>query len=429
MCTNVPLAAPELGQGHGDPSERRGVPPGSAAGLGEPAWEAFYGLVFVASAILVEAAPLDPARRIAASLALAVMVPWYLVLARPVMRLQDEEAWQRAAGGWRGPVYLTGMTALLAAALYANPNAWFLAFALSPQCFSMATPLRRAMGFVILLNAAAGLMFALSGRNAQTIATAVGTVLFAVAFSQVYSRWMVRMIDQSHERAALIGQLESAQTELAAVSHEAGVLAERQRLAAEIHDTLAQGFLSIITLIQAAQAAQTAQAAQAAPEQGAGHLELALATARENLAEARALVAALAPASLDQDGLAGALARATEAAGRAAGFAVSCVTAGAARPLPTTGEVVLLRVCQEALANVRRHATASSVQVRLRYAPGAVELSVTDDGRGFIPAPPEAPGPGFGLRGMRERLRQAGGTLTVESAPGDGTVIRAQVPG
>ena len=425
MCENVPLAAPELGQGHGDPSGRRGVPPGSAAGLGEPAWEAFYALVFAASAILVEAAPLDPARRVAASLALAAMVPWYLVLARPVMRLPDEEAWLRAAATGRGPLYLTGMTALLAVALYANPNAWFLAFALSPQCFSMTTPVRRAMGFVILLNGTAGVMFALNSLSAQSVGTAVGTVLFAVAFSEVYSRWMVRVIEQSHERAALIAELESAQAELAAVSHQAGVLAERQRLAAEIHDTLAQGFLSIITLIQATQAPQAPQVA--AP--GAGHLDLALATARENLAEARALVGALAPASLDAGGLAGALARATEAAGQAAGLAASCVTAGAARPLPTTSEVVLLRVCQEALANVRQHAAAGRVEVRLRYDPGAVELSVTDDGRGFVPLAAEAAGTRFGLRGMRERLRQAGGTLTVESVPGDGTVVWARVPG
>ena len=436
MCENVPLAAPELGQGHGDPSERRGVPPGSAAGLGEPAWEAFYALVFAASAILVEAAPLDPARRIAASVALAAMVPWYLVLARPVMRLPDEDAWQRAAAGWRGPLYLTGVTALLAVALYANPNAWFLAFALSPQCFSMTTPMRRAMGFVILLNATAGVMFALNSLSAQTVGTAVGTVLFAVAFSQVYSRWMLRVIEQSHERASLIAELESAQAELAAVSHEAGVLAERQRLAAEIHDTLAQGFLSIITLIQAARPAAPAAGYQAGA--GAGHLDLALATARENLAEARALVAALTPASLDAGGLAGALARAAGAAGQAAGFAARCVTVGAARPLPTTSEVVLLRVCQEALANVRQHAAAGRVEVRLRYDQDAVELLVTDDGRGFVLSAGEAADPGaagtpagtgFGLRGMRERLRQAGGTLTVESGPGDGTVVRARVPG
>ncbi len=427
MRANVPLAARQLAQEQGQnrDAERVTLPPGPARGLGEPAWEAFYALVFAASAILVEAAPLGPGERVAASLALAAMVPWYLLLARPVLRQDDEQTWHLAAAGWRGPVYLVGMTGLLAVALYANPNAWFLAFALSPQCFQLTAPNRRAMVFVVLLNAVAGLVYGLASWSVQSAATAAGTVLFAIGFSEVFSRWMIRVIEQSRERDGLIARLESAQAELAAVHHEAGVLAERQRLAADIHDTLAQGFLSVVTLIQAAQAAGAADE----------HLDLALDTARENLAEARALVTALAPPTLDGsavdgDGLAGAVARATGTAGRAAGFEASCGAEGAVRPLPTGAEVVLLRVCQEALANVARHAAASRVDVRLRYTAATVELTVTDDGRGFTGGPAGGPaaGAGFGLRGMRERLRQAGGTLTVRSAPGAGTTVRAELP-
>ena len=94
----------------------------------------------MASAILVEAAPLGPGQRVAASVALAAMIPWYLLLARPVLRLDDEKTWHRAAAGWRGPLYLAGMTVLLAVALYANPNAWFLAFAMCPMCFQLTGP-------------------------------------------------------------------------------------------------------------------------------------------------------------------------------------------------------------------------------------------------------------------------------------------------
>jgi signal transduction histidine kinase len=518
MCENVPLAAPELiaaSQPPAQPGQRQGrshdqkrvkergsVPLAPGAGLGEPAWEAFYGLVYVASTVLVESGSLSAAARVTASLALAAMIPWYLFLGRPVMRL-DQETWDRTAASWRGPVYLTGLIAFFAVALHANPNAWFLAFAFSPQCFQVTTPMRRSMVFVVALNGVAALMWALGSRTAQGAATAAATALFSIGFSWVFSRWTARVVEQSHERAALLAQLEAAQAELAAANHEAGVLAERQRLAAEIHDTLAQGFLSIVTLIQAAQAAEgvrpvpAAQAAEgirsARVAQGNGavgrwtaavtgpareHLDLALATARENLAEARALVAALAPASLDDGGLAGAVARAAGATGRAAGIEASCAAEGTARPLPTTTEVVLLRVCQEALANVRRHAAASRVDVRLRYSATAVEVSVTDNGRGFAPAvaasvdtsspldtstaagtgtstpagasslagasrsagasgpggtpgspdPGGLPGSGFGLRGMRERLRQAGGTLSVTTAPGAGTTVRAEIP-
>jgi signal transduction histidine kinase len=450
MHAHVPLAAPvaaeqdqEQSQEQNRDPERVVVSPPPITSLGEPAWEAFYALVFIASAVLVESAHLAPGERVAASLALAAMIPWYIVLGRPVMRLNDER-WVQLAATWRGPVYLTGMIVLFAVVQHANSDAWFLAFALSPQCFQMTTPVRRAMAFVIVLNVVAGLLVVLAGRSAQDIGTAIGTTLFAIAFSVVYSRWTVRVIDQSRERAALIAQLESAQAELAAAYHEAGVHAERQRLAAEIHDTLAQGFLSVVTLVQAAQStrASTAPSGTDAPDLAGEYLELALVTARENLAEARSLISALAPAGLGDAGLVGAVARATSATGKAAGIEATCAAEGDRYPLPTATEVVLLRVCQEALANVRKHAAATSVDVRLRYASKAVELTVTDNGRGFTtaanaaadpPATAETPGAagvsaGFGLRSMSERVRQAGGTLTLASAPGAGTIVRAEIP-
>ena len=520
MHAHVPLAASvtadqDQTQGqdqHRDPERVVVSPP--ATTLGEPAWEAFYRLVYIAGTVLVEAAHLAPGERVAASLALAAMIPWYLVLGRPIMRVSDER-WPELAATWRGPVYLTGMIAAFAVVQHATANAWFLAFALSPQCFQVTTPTRRAMGFVIALNGVGALLIAADGRTAQDIGSAIGTALFAIAFSVVYSNWTTRVIERSRERAALIAQLESAQAELAAAYHEAGVHAERQRLAAEIHDTLAQGFLSIVTLVQAAQStrartaptspSRTAPAAaipttstrirvlaqersapghafgpgaagpgaagpgaagpdapgaagpdRAEPEpDGAGpgarephapdllgqFLELALVTARENLAEARSLISALAPAGLDDAGLVGAVARAADATGRAAGLTATWAAEGEGYPLPTATEVVLLRVCQEALANVRKHAAASRVDVRLRYTAKSVELTVADNGRGFTtaanaateaPTAAEAPGTGmstgFGLRSMSERLRQVGGTLTVASAPGAGTSIRAEIP-
>jgi signal transduction histidine kinase len=428
MRQNVPLAAPELTQDQNRDQERVVVPALAKMSLGEPAWEAFYALVFTASAILVESADLSPAARTGASLALAAMVPWYLFVGRPVIRL-DMEDWERTALTWRGPAYLIGLTAIFAVAVHANPDAWFLAFAYSPQCFQVTTP-RRAMGFVVVLNGVAAVISALAGRSAEGALAATATALFAIGFSWVFNRWAVRVVEQSHERAGLLAQLEAVQAELAAANHEAGVLAERQRLSAEIHDTLAQGLLSIVTLIQAAQASGEGTSARA-------HLDLALATARENVAEARTLVADLAPASLNDGGLPGAMARAAAAAGRAAGIEATCAAEGTVRPLPTPAEVVLLRVGQEALANVRKHAAATRVDVRLCYTDAAVWLSVTDNGRGFTgageasPADPAAagrPGGGFGLRGMRERLRQAGGALTVTSAPGAGTSVRAEIP-
>jgi signal transduction histidine kinase len=213
-------------------------------------------------------------------------------------------------------------------------------------------------------------------------------VIFAVAFSRVYTSWMVRVIEQSLERAALIEQLESTRAELAAAHHEAGILSERQRLAGEIHDTLAQGFTSIVTLIQAAEAGLDAEAS--GPRR---HLDLALSAARENHAEARTLVTVLSPAALGSGNLGDALRRVTEATGAETGLRAHAEVIGTVRPLPTRTEVVLLRVGQEALANVRKHAAAQQVTVRLGYAEGKVQLAVADDGTGFDPQAAHAADP------------------------------------
>jgi signal transduction histidine kinase len=232
---------------------------------------------------------------------------------------------------------------------------------------------------------------------------------------------MARVIEQSLERAALIEQLEATRAELAAAHHEAGVQAERHRLAGEIHDTLAQGFTSIVTLLQAAEASLRPDSQEARR-----HLDLALVTARENLAEARTLVTTLTPAPLEAGTLGDSVHRVTGTTGAQAGIEARAEVTGTARRLPTGTEVVLLRVCQEALANVRKHASAHQVRVRLCYAAATVRLTVTDDGTGFDPAKPDG---GYGLKGMADRVSQVGGTVEVTSAPGAGTEVRAEVPG
>jgi signal transduction histidine kinase len=197
------------------------------------------------------------------------------------------------------------------------------------------------------------------------------------------------------------------------------VTAERERLAGEIHDTLAQGFTSIITLVQAAESELGHDEAQVHK-----HLALALRTARENLAESRALVAALAPAELTESSVLDAIRRQAKRLTEETGVATVVEVQGARRPLPTGVEVVLLRTVQETLSNVRKHAAASSTEIVLSYQDNSMVLVVTDDGQGFDTS---AATNGFGLRGMRSRVEQAGGTLTVTSTPGSGTVVELEV--
>jgi signal transduction histidine kinase len=411
---DVPLAIPQLMP---DQLAEGCRPAARQAGwiVAEPRWDAYYAVVFAACVAIVEAGKLDATGRIAGTAALAAMVPWYLFLGRPLM---NTDGAARAAGA-RGIVYLAGLVVLFTVAQSQNANAWFLAFALLPMCFHVTT-LRHGLVFVVILNVIAGALVVRRNPGLPGALTASGIVVFAVAFSYAYSRWVMKVIEQSLERAALIEQLEATRAELAAAHHEAGVRAERHRLAGEIHDTLAQGFTSIVTLLQAAEASLDADS------HARRHLDLALVTARENLAEARTLVTTLTPATLEAGTLGDSVHRVTGATGAQAGIEAHAEVTGAARRLPTGTEVVLLRVCQEALANVRQHAAARQVRVRLCYASRTVRLTVTDDGRGFDPRTSNG---GYGLKGMLDRVRQVGGTVEVTSAPGAGTEVRAEVPG
>jgi signal transduction histidine kinase len=384
--------------------------------LGNMRWDAFYLLAF--AAVLSEVLVNTPGSVAAAAGAMAALVPWYLLVGRPM--------WTGGRSGTvRATVYVIGLLVLFGVAQSQNPNVWFLSLAISPQFFSFLDT-RRAMGLGIALNILAAALLVYRYPRASTAAVAFTVAAAAGGFSVFYGAWVSRIIDQSAERAGIIEQLEATRAELAAAQHEAGRLAERQRLAADIHDTLAQGFTSVLMLIQAAQAdLDTSQ------QRVARHLDLAARTARENLAEARTLVADLAPAQLDGSTLPDALRRLSKEPGLAGPPGTTPVppvdfgVSGAPRPLPMATEVVLLRVCQEALANVRKHAGAHSATVCLGYEPDAIRLEVSDDGAGFDPARVNG---GYGLRGMRTRVAEAGGTLTVRSAPGAGTHVSATVP-
>lgn len=208
---------------------------------------------------------------------------------------------------------------------------------------------------------------------------------------------------------------------------KAGILGERQRLAREIHDTLAQGFTSIVMNLEAAESALPEEASE--EDKTKWHLDQARLTARESLTESRRLVWALRPESLDNASLPEALAQLAARWSDSAGVAASANVTGTPRPLPEDAEVALVRVAQEALANVLKHADASRAVVTLSYMNDLVSLDVIDDGVGFDPergSTDNSEG-GYGLRTMRERIEQLGGSLTIESAPGEGTTLVAEL--
>lgn len=210
---------------------------------------------------------------------------------------------------------------------------------------------------------------------------------------------------------------------LFARSQEAGALEERNRLAREIHDTLAQGLAATALQLETADALLESGGPLEAVRES---LRRALATTRENLEEARRSVHDLRATPLQGQSLADAIASLCSAASAQSGLDVQYAHVGAAQPLSTRVEVALYRVAQEALANAIRHANASRVDVRLECRPDRVSLTVTDDGTGFDPS--TTSGGRFGLTGMRERARLLGGELTMETARGAGTRLHITVP-
>ncbi|MGX7673769.1 sensor histidine kinase [Plantactinospora sp. DSM 117369] len=378
-----------------------------------PLWDAYFAVIALATAVLVlsDRPESVPAKAGTVGL-LAGLVGWYVGFGRALMRHDGED--------WRGYAYLAGVLVLFVPAAALVDSSTVVLFAVCPQAYMVMAALP-ATGAVVVFAAAQTALFLIRTDDlAQTVAIQLPIAATIVALAAFVGTWARRVAGQNAERAALIQQLDSSRAEVARLSHEAGVTAERQRLASEIHDTIAQGLSSVVMLVQAADAELDRD-----PTQTRQHLALAAQTARENLAEARALVAALTPAALTGSSLPEALARLVDRLDRDGGTVGTWSVAGAPRPLHTSAEVVLLRAAQESLANVRKHAGADTVAVTLRYCSDSVVLEVTDDGCGFTPSGDRS---GYGLVSMRARVEQIAGTLEVQSTPGGGTTIRVRVP-
>ena len=220
-----------------------------------------------------------------------------------------------------------------------------------------------------------------------------------------------------------ITERKQAEQTLLEQTRELAVLGERNRFAREIHDTLAQGFTGIVLQLEAAEQAL----GESAPEVQ-DHMARAKGLARDSLQEARRSVWDLLPQALEQLPLDTAIREEVRRRFNGQGsFGVS----GEQRPLSSSVQTALLRICQEALTNVSRHAGATRVSVKMAFHPNAVHLEVRDNGKGFDLAGTRGnhePGGGFGLMGMEQRARQLGGTIIVDSEKGKGTVVEARIP-
>ncbi|MFC5237322.1 sensor histidine kinase [Pseudonocardia zijingensis] len=339
-----------------------------------------------------------------------------------------------------GGVYVTGLIVLMTALVYASPIYAFQVLAVYLHAFAF---LRGWWRFVAVALGATVVAYAqIGGRFAEfTSGLWVAVAVLAVANALLGgggTYFGVVMSEQNQRRREIIDELGATNrrlsealdenailhAQLLAQAREAGMLDERARLAREIHDTIAQGLTGIVTQLEAA------GVADADPAVRSRHIDTARALARESLTEARRSVDALGPQQLAEARLPDAIADMAKRWAETSGVQLVVDTTGDPRPLLPELEVTLFRVAQEALVNVGKHAGASRVGLTLSYMEDVVVLDVRDDGCGFAPAttPGTVDGSGFGLVAMEQRVSRVGGSLGVESAPGDGTALSATVP-
>jgi len=305
-----------------------------------------------------------------------------------------------------------------------SPTSVFMMFIASAQVWLLSEDLRDGVAFSLALVIGCGTAQLWSaGWGWDAFWSILPWMLVSLVVSLLFGIWIERVIAESQQRAVLIQELHAARDELAEAHHSAGVMAERERMAREIHDTLAQGMTSIVMLSQTG-AAELARGGEGV----AARFAQIEATARENLAEARALVAAFTPVALSEATLTEVLRRQGERFAAETGLDVRVsldLDESEVIALPQSQQVVLLRAAQEALANVRKHARATSVLISLGLSEGRVSIEIRDDGSGFEVAEPST---GFGLAAMRGRVEESGGTVQVESSPGRGTTVQVLIP-
>ncbi|WP_150958420.1 sensor histidine kinase [Microbacterium testaceum] len=325
----------------------------------------------------------------------------------------------RSGRSRRSVVWVAALTVVWAALVWLVPEAAYLVF---PLFFLYLHVLPGVAGPLAVVGTTAVTIAAFAVHGGLTVGGVVGPVVGA-GVAMLIGLGYGALERRAAEREALMAELIATRDRLAAAEREQGTLAERARLARELHDTVAQGLSSIQMLLHAAERAD-------AGGPGIDHVRLARQTAADGLAETRRFIRELAPPSLDR-GLGSALERLAAGWATREGIDVE-VEVDAAVSLPMDAQTALLRVAQGALANVAQHARARCVRIRLVPQSAGARLTISDDGTGFEVAHAEGAASGtdsFGLRAMRERVDQLDGRLDVDSAPGRGATITVVLPG
>jgi signal transduction histidine kinase len=314
-------------------------------------------------------------------------------------------------------LYLAGMLAVLAALVHRDSLFSVTGVGLFVQVFTLLPGWKAYVGVA----ATAAVLVLARPRGNDTIRELLASFFIALLIASATGMLFSAISRQSEERRQLINRLaelaeENAnlQAQLLSNARQAGVLDERQRMAREIHDTIAQALTAILTQVEAAED----------DDEPKGRLTTIRTLARDSLNEARRSLHALRPTELQEGDLTSALHQAAGTWSDSAGVPAAVSVTGEPRALHPEVEHTLLRVAQEALTNIAKHANATRVGLTLSYMEDVVALDVRDDGKGFSPGTTT----GFGLIAMRQRVTRLAGSFKVESTVGEGTGISATVP-
>ena len=355
-----------------------------------------------------------------AGAALVLFVLSYLLVARPALT---------SPRPWHFPVFVAVAAVALAGGCAGEPFFAVLQAIAYPLTWVLAADRRRAIAGSIVIALGTFTGFALfsgilDGGDAVAPALAIAAAVagFGLAFAIAFGLWIAGVVEYGQERARLLGELTAAQAEVEALSRDRGAAMERERLARDVHDTLAQTLAGLTILSERA----GRQLGEGRTDAAADSIRTVERLSRDALDEARSIVSRMAAVPSDAalgDAVDRLVSRFRVEAGLTIDLDLQLDSAGV---LPRESQLVLLRCLQESLANVRKHARATRVHVRVSAAPdGGAQLAVADDGRGFDVA---ARRDGFGLEGMAERVGLAGGELEVSSTPGGGTTLVVRLP-
>ena len=378
-----------------------------------------YLMLGICLAISLVDASLQPLQKGLVVLLTATWGGWYWVFVMQRTRLQINRLGMMLS--------FLGAIAISAALSWTHSAFTMLLFSFYGITFAML-PMRWASPLVIAVSIILALRFVdfHSEFNLTSLSILVSFLLSGF-FTVLLGLFINNIIRQTSEKQKIIEDLNAARDGLAQAERQAGVLEERQRLASEIHDTLAQGFTSVVMHLEAAE-----QALERNPASARLHIDQARSTARDSLSEARRFVWALRPDMVQRETLDLALERVAQRWSEENSLPARVEISGESRPLTPPIEATLLRAAQEGLANVHKHARAAQVTLTLTYMDDEIILDVQDDGTGFdlevAPLQARQEHRGYGLLSLQERASQLGGSLTVESAPGEGTTLVMALP-